>query len=270
MHAGFKKCNNLVYLAFFPGLLSPDQKGKGDILLASNIPRELTMKYEIIGDNLQMVKLTLAQGERVNAEAGAMVNMSGNMQMDSHLKGGLLGGLKRALTNESLFLTEFTPQGESGFVSFAGNVPGRIFPVDVTGREFIAQKDAYLCSEQGVHLDIAFTKKIRSGFFGGEGFILQRLSGSGTAFLHCCGDTIEMDLAAGEVVKVETGLVVGFDATVDYSIQMAGGVKTVFFGGEGLFLTTLTGPGKVVLQSMDIAKLASSLIPFLPQNSSGK
>lgn len=270
MHAGFKKCNNLVYLAFFPGLLSPDQKGKGDILLASNIPRELTMKYEIIGDNLQMVKLTLVQGERVNAEAGAMVNMSGNMQMDSHLKGGLLGGLKRALTNESLFLTEFTPQGGSGFVSFAGNVPGRIFPVDVTGREFIAQKDAFLCAEEGVHLDIAVTKKIRSGFFGGEGFILQRLSGSGTAFLHCCGDTIEMDLAAGEVVKVETGLVVGFDATVDYSIQMAGGVKTVFFGGEGLFLTTLTGPGKVVLQSMDIAKLASSLIPFLPQNSSGK
>jgi uncharacterized protein (TIGR00266 family) len=227
------------------------------------------MKYEIIGDNLQMVKITLSPGEKVNAEAGAMVNMSGNMQMDSHMKGGLFGGLKRMLTNESLFLTTFTPQGREGFVSFAGNVPGRIFPVDVNGKEFIAQKDAFLCSEEGVNLDIAFTKKLRSGFFGGEGFILQRLHGNGRAFLHCCGDTIEMDLAAGETVRVETGLVVGFDATVDYSIELAGGVKTVFFGGEGLFLTTLTGPGKVVLQSMDIAKLASSLMPFLPHDSSG-
>ncbi|QYZ79011.1 TIGR00266 family protein [Methanofollis formosanus] len=227
------------------------------------------MKYEIIGDNLQMVKIALSHGEKINAEAGAMVNMSGNMQMDSHLKGGLFGGIKRMLTSESLFLTEFTPNGSEGFVSFAGNVPGRIFPVDVDGKEFIAQKDAYLCSEEGVTLDVAFTKKLRSGFFGGEGFILQRLHGNGRAFLHCCGDTIEMDLAPGETIRAETGLVVGFDSTVDYSIELAGGVKTVFFGGEGLFLTTLTGPGKVVLQSMDIAKLAGSLIPYLPTQTSG-
>lgn len=227
------------------------------------------MKYDILGDNLQMVKVTLAAGEEINAEAGAMVNMSGNMQMETHMKGGLLGGLKRVLSSETLFLTEFTPQGGEGFVSFAGNVPGRIFPVDVNDKEFIAQKDSYLCSETGVNLDIALTKKIRSGFFGGEGFILQHFSGDGRVFLHCCGDIIKTDLAPGETIRAETGLVVGFDSTVDYSIERAGGVKTMLFGGEGLFLTTLTGPGTVVLQSMDIAKLAGSLIPYLPVQTSG-
>ena len=229
------------------------------------------MQYEITGDNLQMVTLRLAAGEKVCAEAGAMVNMSGNMQMTTNMKGGLFKGLKRMMTGEGLFMTEFTPEGGNGFVSFAGNVPGKIFTLDLNGNEFIAQKDAFLCSEQEIDLDIAFTKRLRSGAFGGEGFVLQRISGSGKAFLHCCGDIMEMTLAPGEVGKVETGLVGGFESTVDYSIALAGGVKTVFFGGEGLFLATLTGPGKVVMQSMDVAKLANSLIPFLPiQNSSGQ
>lgn len=223
------------------------------------------MKHEIFGDNLQMVKLTLAPGEVINAEAGAMVNMSGNMKMDTQMKGGLLGGLRRVVTSETLFLTRFSPEGGEGFVTFAGNVPGRIFERRLNGDEFIAQKDAYLCSDESVEFGIAFTKKIRAGLFGGAGFILQRLSGNGTVYLHCGGDILEMDLAPGETVRVETGLVVGFESTVEYSIQLAGGVKTVFFGGEGLFLTTLTGPGKVIVQSMDIAKLASSLVPFLPQ-----
>ncbi|HPD51433.1 MAG TPA: TIGR00266 family protein [Methanoculleus sp.] len=229
------------------------------------------MHYEITGDNLQMVTIRLAPGESVCAEAGAMVNMSGNMKMTTNVKGGLFKGLKRVVTGESLFMTEFTPEKGEGFVAFAGNVPGKIFTLDLDGREFISQKDAFLCSEPGIDLDIAFTKKLRAGAFGGEGFILQRLSGSGKAFLHCCGDIKEMMLGEGEVIRVETGLVVGFDSTVDYSIALAGGVKTVLFGGEGLFLTTLTGPGRVILQSMDIAKLASALIPFLPtQNSSGR
>jgi uncharacterized protein (TIGR00266 family) len=230
-----------------------------------------SMQYEITGDNLQMVTLRLAQGESIYAEAGAMVNMSGNMQLTTNMKGGLLKGLKRMVSGESLFMTEFVPQGGDGFVSFAGNIPGKVFSLQLAGGEFIAQKDAFLCSEQGIDLDIAFTKRLRSGAFGGEGFILERMSGSGTAFLHCCGDIIEMTLKPGEVVKVETGLVVGFESTVDYSIALAGGVKTVFFGGEGLFLTTLTGPGRVILQSMDIAKLAASLLPYLPvQNTSGR
>ena len=226
------------------------------------------MQYEIIGDNLQMVTLRLAMGEKACAEAGAMVNMSGNMQMTTNMKGGLFKGLKRITTGESFFMTEFTPEGGGGFVTFAGNVPGKIFTLDLTKGEFIAQKTAFLCSEPGVDLDIAFTKRLRSGIFGGEGFILQRLSGAGMAFLHCCGDIMEMTLAPGEVVRVETGLVVGFEKSVDYNIQLAGGVKTVFFGGEGLFLATLTGPGRVILQSMNVAKLANSLIPYLPTQSS--
>jgi len=224
------------------------------------------MKYEIIGNNLQMVKLDLAVGEGIFAEAGSMVNMSGSFTMESQLKGGILSGLKRAVAGESLFLTLFTPGDTPGFVSFAGMMPGKIFPVTVgMGKEFIAQKNAFLCCEENVELDIALTEKFRAGLFGGQGFILQRMSGQGTVFLHCCGDIIEMTLKPGEVIKVQTGLVVGFENTVNYDIALVGGITTAIFGGEGLFVTTLTGPGKIVLQSMDIAKIASALIPYLPK-----
>jgi len=231
------------------------------------------MKYEILGDNLQMVKIGLSADEGLFAEAGAMVNMSGNMQMESQLKGGILSGLKRVLTGESLFLTKFSSRETGGFVSFAGTVPGKIFPVRLgNGKEFIAQRNSFLACEEGVVLDIALIKKLQSGLFGGEGFILQMMTGSGTAFLHCCGDIIELDLKEGELIKVQTGLVVGFDSTVSYDIALAGGITSILFGGEGLFVTTLTGPGKVVLQSMDIAKIALAIIPFLPKpkETSGK
>jgi uncharacterized protein (TIGR00266 family) len=227
------------------------------------------MQYEIIGDNLQMVRLQLRPGEKAFAEAGTMVNMSGSIQMQTTVQGGIFSGVKRMISGESFFMTGFTPEGGEGYVSFAGSVPGKIFSVRLSGSEFIAQKDAFLCAEDGVSLDIAFTKKIRAGLFGGEGFVLQRLSGNGMAFLHCCGDILETTLAPGEVMKVETGLVVGFDASVAYSIAVAGGVRTVFFGGEGLFLTTLTGPGRVVVQSMDLAKLAASLGPHLTKPKEG-
>jgi uncharacterized protein (TIGR00266 family) len=224
------------------------------------------MKSAIIGSNLQMARIDLLQGEGVFAEAGSMVNMSGSILMESQLKGGVFAGLKRAVAGDSLFLTRFTADAANGFVSFAGTMPGKIFPVTVApGREFIAQKSSFLCCEDGVDLDIAITTRIRAGLFGGEGFILQKMTGSGTVFLHCCGDIIELDLKAGEVVKVQTGLVVGFEESVAYDIALAGGITTALFGGEGLFVTTLTGPGKVVLQSMDIAKIASALIPFLPK-----
>jgi uncharacterized protein (TIGR00266 family) len=224
------------------------------------------MRSEIIGSNLQMAKIDLLPGEGVFAEAGSMVNMSGSMIMESELKGGIISGLKRAVTGDSLFLTRFSANGSSGFVSFAGTMPGKIFTVTVgQGRDFLSQKSSFLCCEESVNLDIALTEKIQAGLFGGDGFILQRMTGEGKAFLHCCGDIIEMDLKAGEVIKVQTGLVVGFESSVAYDIALAGGITTALFGGEGLFVTTLTGPGKVVLQSMDIAKIASSLIPFLPQ-----
>jgi uncharacterized protein (TIGR00266 family) len=224
------------------------------------------MKYEIIGDNLQMAKISLQPGEGIFAEAGSMVNMSGSMIMESELKGGIISGLKRAVTGESIYLTRFTAGDIPGFVSFAGTMPGKLFPVNISpGKEFIAQKNSFLCCEKGVELDIAFTDKLRAGLFGGEGFILQRITGQGIVFLHCCGDIIEMKLQPGEIVKVQTGLVVGFESTVSYDIALAGGITTTLFGGEGLFVTTLTGPGTVVLQSINIAKIAAVLIPFLPK-----
>jgi len=224
------------------------------------------MKFEIIGDNLQMAKIDLLPGEGIFAEAGSMVNMSGSMNMESQLKGGVIAGLKRVVTGESIFLTRFSSYNSAGFVCFAGTMPGKLFPVMIApGKEFIAQKSSFLCCEESVELDIAFTDKICAGLFGGEGFILQRMTGEGTAFLHCCGDIIEMTLKPGEIVKIQTGLVVGFDSTVSYDIALAGGITTALFGGEGLFVTTLTGPGKVVLQSMDIAKIAAAIIPFLPK-----
>jgi uncharacterized protein (TIGR00266 family) len=169
----------------------------------------------------------------VSAEAGAMVYMSPNMQMNASVTGGLFKGIKRKLVGESLFLTEFTPKNGSDFVAFAGNAPGIIKPIELSsGKEFIAQKDAFLCAEAGVDLDIAFTKKIGAGFFGGEGFILERLSGTGTAFIHACGDFVEMNLMPGETVKVDTGTVVGFDNTVKYDITRAGNVKSMLFAQE--------------------------------------
>ncbi|MCW3131150.1 MAG: TIGR00266 family protein [Candidatus Methanospirare jalkutatii] len=222
------------------------------------------MRYEIVGDNLQMVVVHLSAGEMVYGEAGAMVYMSENMEMNARVRGGFLKGLKRKLAGETFFLTEFTPRSGEGFVAFAGNAPGRIKAIELKGEEFIAQKDAFLCAQEGVDLDIAFTKKLRAGIFGGEGFILERLSGKGTAFIHACGDFVEMELAPGEVVKVDTGSVVGFDASVEYDIALAGNVKSMLFGGEGIFLTTLRGPGRVLLQSMTLANLAAALRPFLP------
>jgi uncharacterized protein (TIGR00266 family) len=224
------------------------------------------MNYTIIGDNQQMAKIDLQPGEGIFAEAGAMVNMSGNISMDSQLKGGVIAGLKRAVTGDSVFLTRFTAGGGPGFVSFAGTMTGKIFAVRIEpGRDFIAQKSSFLACEESVGLDIAFAERLRAGLFGGEGFILQRMTGKGNAFLHCCGDIIELDLKEGEIVKVQTGLVVGFSDHVDYDIALAGGITTALFGGEGLFVTTLTGPGKVVLQSMDLARIAATIFPFLPK-----
>lgn len=224
------------------------------------------MKYEIIGSNLQMATINLARGEGIFAEAGSMVNMSGTMVMESQLKGGIISGLKRAVAGDSIFLTRFTPQDSKGFVSFAGTMPGKIFTVSVApGKEFITQKSSFLACEETVNLDVELIRKLGAGLFGGEGFILQRMTGTGTAFIHCCGDIIERDLQPGEVIRVQTGLVAGFESSVGYDIALAGGVSTVLFGGEGLFVTTLTGPGKVVLQSMDVAKIASALIPYLPK-----
>ncbi len=224
------------------------------------------MKYRIMGDNLQMALVELAQNEKVYAEAGAMNHMSGNMVMEARARGGLMSGLKRKLMNETFFVTEFYPSGGSGYVAFRGNVPGKIMPVEIApGKEFIVQKDAFLAAEDSVNLEITFQRRLGSGFFGGEGFILEKLTGQGTAFINAAGDFVEYVLQPGQQVKVSTGCVVGFEPTVHFDIQTVGGLKTMFFGGEGVFVTILTGPGRIVLQSMTIGNLAMAIYPFLPR-----
>lgn len=223
------------------------------------------MKYRITGDNLQLVTLELNPGEKVYGEAGTMVYMSANMQMEAKMRGGLLKAIGRKFAGETMFLTDFTPTGGIGLVAFGGKAPGTIKPIELApGRDFLVQKDAFLCAEDTVELSIAFQRRLGSIFFGGEGFILERLSGQGTAFIHACGDFVEFDLQEGQTMKVDTGCAVGWDATVDYDIERVKGIKTMFFGGEGLFLTTLKGPGKIIIQSMTLANLATALVPFLP------
>ncbi len=206
----------------------------------------------------------LTPGEKVYAEAGAMVHMSGNMDMTAKARGGILKGLGRKMMGGSFFLTEFTPAGGPGYVGFGGNAPGTIKPIELaSGKSFLAQKDAFLCAQNDVNMKMAFQKKLGTAFFRGEGFILEELSGNSTVLIHACGDFIEMDLKPGQTIKVDTGSVVGWDNIVNYDIQRAGGIKTAFFGGEGLFLTTLTGPGKAILQSMTLHNLATALSTFM-------
>ncbi|MGA1308406.1 MAG: TIGR00266 family protein [Gemmatimonadaceae bacterium] len=232
--------------------------------------------YRLIGDDMQGVIITLDPGEAVLAEAGAMMYMEDGIQMATTLDpnnqgGGLFGKLvgagKRMLTGESFFITLFgNTVNQRRDVAFAAPTPGKILIADLThwGGELIAQKDAFLCAARGIDMDIAFTRRIGAGFFGGEGFILQRLRGDGLAFLSASGTLVERELAAGEVLRVDTGCLVAMQPSVDYDIEMVRGVKTMLFGGEGLFYVKLTGPGKVVLQTMPFSRLAEQVIAHAP------
>jgi uncharacterized protein (TIGR00266 family) len=227
------------------------------------------MKYKISGDNLQLVTLQIDPGEKIYAEAGSMVYQSGNINMEAKMRGGFLKGIGRKFAGETMFLTEFTSAGGTGMVSFGGNAPGTIKPIELTpGKDFLVQKDAFLVAEDNVDMSIAFQKKLGAAFFGGEGFILEKLSGNGTVFIHACGDFVEFDLKPEQILKVDTGCVVGWEDTITYDIQRVKGIKTMFFGGEGLFLTTLKGPGKLLIQSMTLSNLATALSPFLPHQRS--
>ncbi len=226
------------------------------------------MKYTITGDNLQFVNIELQPGEEFNSVAGAMAYMSGNMRMESKMEGGLMAGLKRSLSGASLFLLRYTPQGGVGTIGLAGRAPGKVLDVDVSQGAWIVQKTGYLGSETTVNLDMALQKRLGSMMFGGEGLILQRISGTGRAFIHACGDLNVVDLAPGQQYKVSTANAVAWEDTVSYDISSVGGLKTALFSGEGLFVTTLTGPGKIVIQSMTLGDLADALIPYMPQQSS--
>jgi uncharacterized protein (TIGR00266 family) len=239
--------------------------------------------YQLIGDDLQAVIITLDPGEAVVAEAGAMMYMQSGISMATTLdatgRGSsgvwekLKGAGKRVLSGDSFFVTFFmNDSAQRRDVAFASPYPGKIKPVDLKswGGELICQKDSFLCGARGIDVSVAFSRKIGAGFFGGEGFILQRLLGDGLVFVHASGTLHEMTLAAGEQLRVDTGCIVAMQPSVDYDIQMVKGVKTALFGGEGLFYAQLTGPGRIVLQTLPFSRLADRIIAAAPRTGGGR
>lgn len=233
--------------------------------------------YTIIGDDMQMVQVELDPGETVIAEAGAMnymepdivfeARMGDGSEAESGIMGKLFGAGKRALTGESIFMTHFSNQGGvKRHVAFAAPYPGKIIPMNLgrMGGEILCQKDAFLCAASGTRVGIAFQRRLGAGFFGGEGFILQRLQGDGMVFIHASGTIVERQLQ-GETLRVDTGCLVAFESTIDYNIERAGNLKSMFFGGEGLFLATLSGHGRVWMQSLPFSRLADRILAHAPK-----
>ncbi len=238
--------------------------------------------YEIHGEEMQYAEITLDPNETVIGEPGVMMYMTSGIQMEtvfgdpSEQNQGMMGKLfsagKRAMTGESLFVTTFTARGnQRESVAFAAPFPGKLLPMhlDQLGGELICQKDSFVCAAMGTKIGIAFQKRIGVGLFGGEGFIMQRLTGDGIALIHAGGNMMQRDLKPGEVLKVDTGCLVALQPSVNYDIQMVGGIKNTLFGGEGLFFATLTGPGRVWLQSMPFSRLVGRIAATMPSKSGG-
>ncbi len=234
--------------------------------------------YQIFGEEMQYVEIELDPQEAVVAEAGSFMMMENDIKMDtifgdgSNQNKGVLGSLlsagKRILTGEGLFMTSFLNAGQGKkHISFASPYPGKILPIDLSENQgkFICQKDAFLCAAQGVSVGIEFSKRLGRGLFGGEGFIMQKLEGDGMAFVHAGGTLAVKELGPGEVLKVDTGCIVGFTKDVDYDIEFVGGIKNTLFGGEGLFFATLRGPGTVYIQSLPFSRLASRVWAAAPK-----
>ena len=226
------------------------------------------MKYEVIGEPMPVVVCDLCAGESMITERGSMVWMSPNMNMATNAGGGLGKAFGRMFAGESIFQNVYTAQGGPGMIAFASSFPGSIRAVEISpNRPVVVQKTGFLASESGVELSVFFQKKMSSGLFGGEGFIMQKLSGSGIAFLEIDGSAVEYELAPGQSLIVDTGNLAMMDATCSVEIQAVKGVKNVLFGGEGLFNTVVTGPGKVVLQTMPVSGVAASISPFISTGS---
>ena len=224
------------------------------------------MQYRIFGDMMPAVTIRLSRGESVYTQSGGMSWMTEGVQMESNLKGGFGKAFGRMFSGESLFMATFTATRDVDEVTFAAAMPGKILKFDIQPNyEIIAQKGAFLCAERGVQLSPYLTRGVRGGLFGGEGFVLQRISGEGMLFCEMDGSIRQIDLAPGERIRVDSGNIAAFEATVGYSAEMVKGFKNILFGGEGLFLSTLTGPGRVWLQTMTVSELAKKLIPYLPQ-----
>jgi uncharacterized protein (TIGR00266 family) len=226
-------------------------------------------EFHIVGDVMQAVVIPLRDGQEVQAEPGALLYMAGDVEMQSAMKGGLWGGLRRIVAGESLFMTRFKSR-VNGQVAFAAPYPGKIKELALAGvGAWLCQRDSFLCATADIDVGVAFTKRFGAGLFGGEGFILERLTGSGTAFIHGGGNFIEFDLAPGQMLRVDTGCIVAFEETVGYDIQLVGGFKNALFGGEGLFLATLTGPGKTILQTLPFSRLAGRILGLTKEGQGG-
>jgi uncharacterized protein (TIGR00266 family) len=218
------------------------------------------ISHKIIGDDMQAVVLTVGSGDVIRAEAGALMYMTDGIEMDAKMEGGLLGGLKRKLlAGESLFITYFRGTTAGAELAFAGPYPGKIVHMPMTGGQMLCQRDAFLCAVGDIDLSIAFTKRLGAGFFGGEGFILQKMEGTGELFIHSGGTVVPIELKAGQTLRVDTGCLVALEPTVDYDIVRVGGIKTSLFGGEGLFFASLKGPGKIWLQTLPFSRLADRI-----------
>ena len=223
------------------------------------------MKYELHGTTMQMLNMELAKGEEVTAESGRLVYMTENISMKTEATGGLWASIKRKFAGESFFLVSFGCEGQKGVVGFGSEFPGKILPIEIEeGKSVIAQKDAFLAAEKSVEFDATFTKRIGAGLLGGEGLILIKMKGQGTAFMNVGGEVTQFTLKKGEKLRVDTGNLAFFDESVDYSVERVKGVKNLIWGGEGLLLDTCTGPGRVWVQSMPVAELAGKLAEYLP------
>ncbi len=219
--------------------------------------------FQILGDDIQVVEVEMDPQEAVRAEAGAMLYMEEGIEMQTGTSGGILKGLKRMITGESFFITTFTNNGNAKRkMAFAAPYPGKIININPAhfGGKFLCQKDGFLCAAQGIEINIAFTKRIGAGLFGGEGFILQELSGDGNTFIHAGGTIIKRQLKAGETLRVDTGCLVALETTINYDIKFIGGFKNSLFGGEGLFYALITGPGLVYLQSVPFSRMADRIV----------
>ena len=229
------------------------------------------LKYQLIGTVLQAVTVELEPGKTVYSESGGMAWMSANVKMETKTAGGLGKMIGRMFSGESLFLVDYTCTSGTGIVAFASEFPGKIVPIDLApGQEIIAQKDAFMCAEKSVDVAMHFRKKLGAGFFGGEGFIMQRFTGPGLIFTELDGEIVEYTLESGQTMMVDTGYVAMYEPTVDFDIEMVRGVKNIFFGGEGLFLARLRGPGRIWLQTMPMYNLARKVARFVqPSGSHG-
>lgn len=226
------------------------------------------MKYEVLGKTVPVVEVTLNKGEAIYSQTGGMSWQTDGITMKTNAKGGFLKSMGRMFSGESIFMNTYTSEVDGAKIAFAATVPGDIVALDMIKHPqgFILQKGAFLCAELGVNVKIAFSKKFSAGLFGGEGFILQKAEGSGKLFLEVDGDPIIRKLAPGEVLKVDTGNVVGFETTVKYEIERIKGFGNIFVGGEGLFLTKLTGPGKIIIQSQNFGDFAGRIFGLMPKN----